>query len=132
MNRFGCHARGFRQTLRRPARQRAGYPHALMKKPLTLEQYLSARTIADPLPSFRLRHALRGRRGVSGHARRDGKVARPALRAPVIRHRATQCLSGRSNPDAAGWIIDRDELYGMAGVTTGEIDFVQTYDDDLP
>ena len=28
-----------------------------------------------------------------------------------------------------GWVMDRDELYGMAGLAPDDIDFVQTYDD---
>ena len=28
-----------------------------------------------------------------------------------------------------GWALDRDELYGQAGVTTADIDFFETYDD---
>ncbi len=28
-----------------------------------------------------------------------------------------------------GWVVDRDELYGMAGAAPGDMDFVQTYDD---
>ena len=28
-----------------------------------------------------------------------------------------------------GWVLDRDRLYGTAGISPGDIDFVQTYDD---
>jgi acetyl-CoA acetyltransferase len=28
-----------------------------------------------------------------------------------------------------GWVLDRDRLYGAAGVEPGDIDFVETYDD---
>jgi len=28
-----------------------------------------------------------------------------------------------------GWLVDRSELYAMAGATPADIDFVQTYDD---
>ena len=46
-------ARGFRQDLRRAARQRAiTFPYALMKKKLTLDEYMSARPIADPIHLF--------------------------------------------------------------------------------
>ena len=74
------HARGFRQDLRRAARQCAEIPHALMKKPLTLDEYLGARAISDPHPSLRLRHALRRRRGLPGLPRGRGEVARACRR----------------------------------------------------
>ena len=48
------------------------FPYALMKKPLTLDDYLTARPIADPLASLRLRHAVRRRGGVPGAAPRRG------------------------------------------------------------
>ena len=40
-------ARGLRQALRRPARQRAEVPARAVQKPLTLDEYLEARPIAD-------------------------------------------------------------------------------------
>ena len=71
-------------------------PNALFKKPLTLEEYLGARLVADPLAPVRLRDALRRRRCIPGHERGARKAARAAACAAHRRHRATQRLPRRS------------------------------------
>jgi len=105
------------------------YPHALMKKPLTLEAYLSARAIAAPIHLF---DCVMPCAGAEAFLVMAEDIAR-ALRLPFAR------LLGsieRHNAFAAdpiqhrgGWQVDRDELYGMAGITPDRLDFIQTYDD---
>ena len=73
-------------------------PLALFKKPLTLDEYLNARLVADPLRLVRLRHAMRRRGGFSGHAAGDRRSAWAALRAASRRDRTAQRLSRRSDP----------------------------------
>ena len=123
-------ARRLRQALRRAARQRARLP----ARPVQEDAHARgvSRCAADrrPHPPVRLRHALCRRRGFSGHdpaagARRSAcptrVCARPAsatTRFPTIRSRSR-----------GGWVLDRDHLYGAAGVEPSDIDFVQTYDD---
>jgi acetyl-CoA acetyltransferase len=104
-------------------------PLALFKKPLTLEQYLSARLIADPLRLFDCVMPCAGAEGylVTTRARAvslDLPYAR--LLATVERHNAY--------PDdpiqfRGGWALDRDELYDEAGIGPDEIDLVEAYDD---
>jgi acetyl-CoA acetyltransferase len=105
------------------------YPGALFKKPLTLDEYLTARPIADPLrlydcvmpcagaEAFLVMHTERARALGLPHARLLGTIERHNAFAddPVQ-------LRG-------GWAADRDALYAQAGVTPDEIDFLQTYDD---
>ncbi len=105
------------------------FPHALMKKPLTLDAYLNARVIADPLRLFDCVMPCAGadaflvlRRGAAE------TLGLPYARilATIERHNAF--------PDdpiqyRGGWALDRDELYAQAGVGPGDIDVLATYDD---
>ena len=105
------------------------FPHALLKTPLTLEQYLSARMIADPLRLFDCVMPCAGAEAFlvmrADLARRCGlKFAR--VLGTIERHNAFA-----DDPIAlrGGWALDSDELYAQAGVGPEEMDFVQTYDD---
>jgi len=105
------------------------FPYALMKKPLTLDEYLGARAISDPIHLFDCVMPCAGAEAFlvcrEDVARSLGlKSAR--LLATIERHNAF--------PDdpiqyRGGWALDIDEFYGMAGVTAKDVDFVQTYDD---
>lgn len=104
-------------------------PDALMKKPLTLEQYMSAKSIAEP---FHLFDCVMPCAGAEAFLVMREETAK-ALGLPFVR-----LLSAieRHNAFASdpvqlrgGWVVDRDELYGMAGFAPADMDFVQTYDD---
>ena len=104
-------------------------PHALLKAPLTLEQYLGARMIADPLRLYDCVMPCAGAEAFlvmrADLARRHGlKFAR--VLGTIERHNAFA-----DDPVAlrGGWALDRDELYAQAGAGPDEMDFVQTYDD---
>jgi len=105
------------------------FPHALLRQPLTLEQYLNARMIADPLRLFDCVMPCAGAEAFlvmrADRARRHGlKFAR--VLATIERHNAFA-----DDPIAlrGGWLLDLDELYAQAGAGPDEMDFVQTYDD---
>jgi acetyl-CoA acetyltransferase len=105
------------------------FPHALMKKPLTLDEYLNARLIADPLRLYDCVMPCAGaeaflvlRRGAAE------QLGLPYARilATIERHNAF--------PDdpvqyRGGWSLDRDELYAQAGVEPKDIDVLTAYDD---
>ena len=87
------------------------YPHALFKKPLTLEEYLAARPVADPLrlfdcvmpcagaEAFLVMSEERARRLGLPHARLTGAIERHnAFPDDPVQHRG-------------GWAMDRDQLY---------------------
>ncbi len=106
-----------------------GYPLAMFKKKLTLEEYLSARLIADPI---RLYDCVMPCAGAEGFlVMRQQRAEELGL--PYVRVRST---AERHNafPDdpiqfRGGWVLDREHLYGAAGVEPADIDFVETYDD---
>jgi acetyl-CoA acetyltransferase len=105
------------------------YPLALFKKPLTLEQYLSARLVADPLRLFDCVMPCAGAEAFlvmrAARARRLG-LPHAHLRATIERHNA---FRADAIQDRGGWAVDRDELYAMAGIGPRDIDLAEIYDD---
>ena len=106
-----------------------GYPHALFKKKLTLDEYLDARLIADPIRLFDCVMPCAGAEGFLVMTRQRAE----ALGLPYARVRST-CERHNAFPDdpiqtRGGWVLDREHLYGAAGVEPSDIDFVETYDD---
>jgi len=105
------------------------YPHALFKKPLTLEEYLSARPIAEPLRLFDCVMPCAGAEAFLVLPEERAKalgVPYARLLGAVERHNAFP-----SDPIQmrAGWALERESLYAQAGVGAGDLDFVETYDD---
>jgi acetyl-CoA acetyltransferase len=106
-----------------------GYPHALFKKKLTMEDYLGARLIADPIRLFDCVMPCAGAEGFLVMTQRRAED----LGLPYVRVRST-CERHNAFPDdpiqtRGGWVLDREHLYGAAGVEPSDIDFVETYDD---
>lgn len=103
-------------------------PHALMKKPLTLDDYLAARPIADPIHLFDCVMPCAGAEALLVMREETARAQNlPAVRllATIERHNAV----GDTVQLRGGWVADIDELYAMAGLTPADIDLVQTYDD---
>lgn len=104
-------------------------PHALMKKPLTLEDYMSARPISDPIVLFDCVMPCAGAEAFLV-MREEAALKRGLpfgrLDATIERHNAFP-----EDPIQlrGGWAMDVDELYAMAGCTPDDIDLLQTYDD---
>ena len=104
-------------------------PNALFKKPLTLDEYLGARLVADPLrlfdcvmpcagaDAFLVMSEERARRLGLRHARLTGAIERHnAFPDDPVQHRG-------------GWVMDRDQLYAAAGIGPADIDVLEVYDD---
>ncbi len=105
------------------------FEHALFKKPLTLEEYLAARPIADPLHLFDC---------VMPCAGADAFLVLSEERAKALGLRYARLLGTIERHNAfasdpvqmrAGWALDRSDLYQQAGTAPDDMDFVQTYDD---
>lgn len=104
-------------------------PNAVMKKPLTMEQYLNARPIADPIALFDCVMPCAGAEcflvmRIEEAEKRGLPYAR--LSAAIERHNA--------HPEdpiqlRGGWTVDIDEFYEMAGCGPEDVDLLQTYDD---
>jgi len=105
------------------------FPLALFKKPLTMEEYLSARPIAEPLHLFDCVMPCAGAEAFLVLMEDRAKALQlpyARLKATIERHNA---FASDPVQMRAGWALDRDELYRQAGVEPQDIDFVETYDD---
>ena len=105
------------------------FPHALMKKPLSLEQYIAARPISDPIALFDCVMPCAGAEAFLVMREDNAKaLGLPAARilSTIERHNAF--------PDdpiqiRGGWEMDRAEFWTMAGITPEDVDLLETYDD---
>lgn len=105
------------------------FPHALLRKPLTMDEYLSARLIAEPLRLYDCVMPCAGAEACLVMSRKraeDMGLAFARVLGTMERH--------NTFPDdpiqiRGGWTLDREELFAQAGVGHEDIDFLQTYDD---
>jgi acetyl-CoA acetyltransferase len=105
------------------------YPDALMIRPLTLEEYMDARLIADPLVLFDCVMPCAGAEAYLVMREDDAKAQKlpyANVLSTIERHNAF--------PDdpvqvRGGWALDKDEFWSMAGVKPEQVDMLQTYDD---
>ena len=103
--------------------------HAMMKRPLTMEQYLEARVIAEPLRLFDCVMPCAGAEAyfvMTVDRAKSLGLTYATILSTIERHNAF--------PDdpiqyRGGWAMDIDEFYDEAGVGPEDIDFVQAYDD---
>ena len=99
------------------------------KQALTLEEYMDARAISDPVHLFDCVMPCAGGEAflVMSEARaRDLGLRHAVLRGAIERHNA---FAEDPIMFRGGWVMDRDDLWAQAGVRPEAVDFVQTYDD---
>ena len=129
MNRFGARREDFGKICVAQRDNALSVPHALMKQKLTLEAYLAARPIADPIHLFDCVMPCAGAEAFvvcrEETARSQGWAGVRVL-STIERHNAF-----KDDPiqTRGGWAMDAGELWAMAGVRPDKIDFVETYDD---
>jgi acetyl-CoA acetyltransferase len=129
MHRFAAQREDFARLCIAQRENALENPNALMKSPLTMQDYLGARPVAEPLGLFDCVMPCAGAEGflVTTVSRaRDAGVPHVVIRATIERHNAYP-----EDPIQirGGWAMDRDELYECAGCTPNDLDFVQLYDD---
>jgi acetyl-CoA acetyltransferase len=104
-------------------------PHALMKKPLTLDDYLAARPISPPIHLY---DCVMPCAGAEAFLVMSDDIAR-SLNLPFVRMLGSIERHNAFADDAiqhrGGWVVDCDELYAMAGTMPDRLDFIETYDD---
>ncbi|MDM0044129.1 thiolase family protein [Variovorax dokdonensis] len=103
--------------------------NALFKKPLTLDEYMGARPIADPIHLFDCVMPCAGAEAflvMSEERARDLGLAHVVIRGAIERHNA---FAEDPIMVRGGWRVDRADLYAQAGIAPTDLDLIQTYDD---
>jgi len=104
-------------------------PFAMMKKKLTLDDYMNARPISDPLYLFDCVMPCAGAEAFLVCREDVAKsLGLPAVRilSSIERHNA---FGDDPIQIRGGWAMDVDDLWQMAGVKPDDVDLLQTYDD---
>jgi acetyl-CoA acetyltransferase len=102
---------------------------SLFRKPLTLDDYMAARPIAEPLHLFDCVMPCAGADAflVLSESKAQQLGLRYArLLGTIERHNA---FASDPVQMRAGWALDRNDLYTQAGTGPADMDFVETYDD---
>ncbi|MDE2370244.1 MAG: thiolase family protein [Burkholderiales bacterium] len=105
------------------------YPGALFHKPLTLDEYMAARPISDPIHLFDCVMPCAGAEAflvMREERARELGLPHALMRGAIERHNA---YADDPVMVRGGWRVDRDDLYAQAATTPAQIDFIQTYDD---
>ncbi len=105
------------------------FPHALFREPLTMEQYLAARPIAEPLHLFDCVMPCAGGEGflvMRIERARSLGLSYAVIESAIERHNA---FFADDVVARGGWALDRDALYDVAGSGPADMDFLETYDD---
>ena len=108
---------------------RSTLPYSLLRTPLTLEQYLAGRKIADPITLFDCVMPCAGAEAyLVMHEDTASELRIPFARilSTIERHNAYPADPVQLR---GGWAMDKDEFWGMAGITPDQVDLLQTYDD---
>jgi acetyl-CoA acetyltransferase len=129
MNTYGARREDFGKICVAQRANAMAVPHALMKKRLTLEDYMASRAISDPIHLF---DCVMPCAGAEAFLVCDGAAAR-SLGLKPVRLLSTIERHNAFPQDAiqlrGGWSLDAGELWSMAGVRPQDVDFVETYDD---
>lgn len=104
-------------------------PNALLRKPMTLDDYMNARVVADPIHLYDCVHPCCGADAVvMASAEIAAKLAVPKVRilggGEVHNYPANDIYAL-----SAGWETFRDRMYSQAGFGAQDMHFVQLYDD---
>jgi acetyl-CoA acetyltransferase len=129
MRQFGARREDFGKLCVAQRANALRFKPALFKNPLTLEEYMAARPIAEPLHLFDCVMPCAGAEGflvLKEETARKAGLRYCRLLGTIERHNA---FSSDPIQMRGGWALDRDELYRQAGVKVEDVDFVETYDD---
>jgi acetyl-CoA acetyltransferase len=129
MDRFGATRADFGRICVAQRENAGAFPWALLRKPLTLEAYLEARPIADPIHLFDCVMPCAGAEAFlvcrAETAKSLGLVGIQIL-ATIERHNA---FMDDPIQFRGGWAVDAAELWAMAGIAPDAVDLMETYDD---
>ncbi|HEY7145467.1 MAG TPA: thiolase family protein [Streptosporangiaceae bacterium] len=103
--------------------------NALFRQPLSMQEYLTARPIAEPIRLFDCVMPCSGAEAVLICARDTAAaLGRPVVEVLSMRE-VHNGHPGNASSLPAGWELAADSLFAGAGVSRSEVDFAQLYDD---
>ncbi len=129
MRRFGATREDFGRIAVSQRANAMCNPNAMLRKPMSLEDYMDARPIAAPIHLLDCVMPCAGGEGflVMREERAEAlSLSHVRLRGAIERHNA---FAEDPIMVRGGWLKDKDELYAQAGVSPEDIDVVHTYDD---
>ena len=129
MRRYGARPEDFGKLCVAQRANALAYPQAIFRKALSMEEYLAARPIAEPLRLFDCVMPCAGAEAflvMSEERAKSTGLPFARLLGAVERHNA---FSSDPVQMRAGWALERDALYAQAGCGPQDMDFAQTYDD---
>lgn len=129
MQQFGARREDFGRICVAQRQNALGNPNAMFKKALSLDEYMAARPISDPLHLFDCVMPCAGAEAflvMTTERARDLGLPFVTVRGSIERHNA---FADDPIMVRGGWARDRGDLYAQAGVRPADIDFIQTYDD---
>jgi acetyl-CoA acetyltransferase len=107
----------------------AQFPLAVMRTPITMEEYLAARPISDPLVLLDCVMRVSGAEGflvMSEERAKSLSLPFASVAGTIERHDG---VSATAVQEAVGFDAVRDGLYEQAGIGPEDMDFIQAYDD---
>jgi acetyl-CoA acetyltransferase len=129
MNMYGAKREDFGKLCVAQRDNALSIPFAMMKKKLTLDEYMAARPIADPIHLFDCVMPCAGAEALIVCREDTAKsLGLPFVRilSTIERHNA---FTNDPVQMRGGWAMDIDTLWSAAGMKPADIDFVETYDD---
>ena len=106
----------------------AGNPHAVYRAPMTMEEYLAAPMVADPLSRFDCVPVVAGAQAIVVARAYRAPKGRPGVRVKAIRH-SFNYDHQQGDGLQTGISIFANELWASAGVAPADIDVASIYDD---
>ena len=129
MRQFGATRQDFGRICVDQRRNALAAGSRVFNKPLTLDEYMNARPIAEPIHLFDCVMPCAGAEAflvMSERRASDLGLAYATLRGAIERHNA---FAEDPIMVRGGWSVDLPELYSMADAKPADIGLVQTYDD---
>ena len=129
MNAYGAKREDFAKICIAQRDNALAIPFAMMKKKLTLDDYMTARSIADPIHLFDCVMPCAGAEAFLVCREDNAK----SLKLPYVRILSTierhNAFASDPIQIRGGWAVDIADLWSIAGLAPDAVDFVQTYDD---
>ena len=129
MNAYGAKREDFAKICIAQRDNALSIPYAMMKKKLTLDEYMTARPIADPIHLFDCVMPCAGAEAFLVCREDTAK----SLKLPYVRILSTierhNAFASDPIQIRGGWAVDIADLWSIAGLAPDAVDFVQTYDD---